>query len=256
MEFIAAGRQLLKEERLALAEDVLQWAEGQQETDRSTYYHAVFARGLMYFHSELFDKALETTMQARQMFTDDADEDALAQTSATIGSIYRAMGEIELAIRYLMEAIGHFENGVEDGFIYIAACYNLGEIFADGGRYTEALAQYDKMLAKRGIHMFDTLINLAYNGIGNIYLKKKEFEKALGYLEQGLAESEKIGNQANMARLHTSLGMYYQQTGNTSRALEEQRQALNIRKGLHIDGGSVTNLLDIAGIHMQTGNLP
>lgn len=255
MDFIASGRQLLRDDRLQLAEEVLQWAGARQQENLSLYHNAVMVHGLMHLHSEMFDKALEITMQARQMFIEDGDEDAVAQTSVTIGSTYRALGEIVLAIRYLLEAIAHFESKGRNDFIYIAACYNLAEIFGDGGRYAESLELYDKILAKKGEPAFTTLLGLAFNGIGHVYLKQQEYDKALENFRQGLAESEAIGNMPNVARLHTSIGQYFLETGDAEKALKEQSTALKIREALHIDAGTITNLLEIAGIHLKNEDL-
>lgn len=250
---ITSGRGLLIGERDTIANAILVWAEKQKETNPGNYYYAIYLRGFFYFHSEEYERGLSYSMQARKLFTEIDEKEGIAHTSVTIGAIYRTLGDIELSIQYLREAISWYESEKKTGFVYTAGCFNLAEVYALGGKADEALSLYQKVLDHKDIPGIAVLQALTLTGMGNVYLDIQKIDQGMACIQQALEMSEKAGNKPNLARIHTVLAHYYFETGDYAKALEDQNIALKIRENLNIDGGTITNLTDIAEIYLKTG---
>jgi tetratricopeptide (TPR) repeat protein len=118
----------------------------------------------------------------------------------------------------------------EKGEIY----YYLGWIKNDQGKYTEAIAYYEKSLKIRQKTLPANHPNLAscYNNIGNVYDNMGEYSKALSYYEKALEIQQKTlpANHPDLATSYNNIGLVYKNMGEYSKALSYYEKALEIQQ--------------------------
>ena len=103
----------------------------------------------------------------------------------------------------------------------ITAHYRLGNLYFGRHEIDAAILAYQDFLNKA--HADSDLVTLAYNGLGACHEVKKDFNKALEYIEIAMktntASSFEALNYTSMARVHESMN-------NPAKAVEFYRKAL------------------------------
>jgi len=101
------------------------------------------------------------------------------------------------------------------------AAYRLGFLHLGQGKFDEAIAAFEAYLQK---HSQDNELRvLVYNGLGNAYVQKKDYPKALTYFEK--AAGSKSGS-AFASSIHENMGRSYEAMKDTKNALAQYKKAL------------------------------
>jgi tetratricopeptide (TPR) repeat protein len=162
-----------------------------------------------------------------------------------LATVYARLGRYD-------DAITEFEKAIELDPKYALLYTGLGNVYYELGRYDDAIAKYERAVE------LDSKDAYPHNGFGNVYYE-------LGCYEDAIAEFEKtIGLDPKLATTHTSLASIYRKLGkqtkferhsqrarelltpddhynwacleaicgNTERALEQLKRALEKRPGL------------------------
>lgn len=134
------------------------------------------------------------------------------------------------ALRSLRE-IPSYSVALEVQLIHI-----LGDCALEKSDYAEAIAHYETAQSRMDSPDWaDHPLKVEnLNKIGNYFREVKDFDQALGILNQGLSLGQSIFNSNNlkMANLYNNIGICYSNMGDFDKALEFYNQALNIRQAL------------------------
>jgi predicted ATPase len=98
------------------------------------------------------------------------------------------------------------------------ALQNLGNIYLFKKNYQKALENYEMSLKIRESIDDEPGIGACYNNIGLVYYGKKEYNKAIDYLEKSLMIREKLGDQEGIAATMNNIGATYQLLGDMNSA--------------------------------------
>ena len=119
------------------------------------------------------------------------------------------------------EALKKFQEILKDHPDVFELHINLGNIYYEMGDYEKAEKEFNYVIQeaekhrdKLGDEVTDDIIARAYAGIGNCYVKKKDYSKAKEYYEKS------IKTYANNAGVAFNLGEIYYAEGNMDKALE------------------------------------
>jgi tetratricopeptide (TPR) repeat protein len=107
-----------------------------------------------------------------------------------------------------------------------ATLVNLAHVQTDQGRLTEALHTYERSLdltREAGEHQ---RVPVLLNNIGFVYIKLREFDRALEYLTPALALNREVGNRSAEANTLDSIGQLYLERGDLPTAERYFRAAL------------------------------
>jgi tetratricopeptide (TPR) repeat protein len=91
------------------------------------------------------------------------------------------------------------------------------------------------------------------NGIADAFMQQNKYSLALRHYQQALEISEKSTELTFRSRALTDMGDYYNKMGDFSLAKTYNEEALAIRKKMNIQGGAVTNMMNLAEIFHKTG---
>lgn len=205
------------------------------------------------YHASRYRESLANLVEAQEKFAALHCPEEEAICDMVIGSIYRSMGDVELAIRYLMRSYWALEHTSKYRLMLGYSTYNLGGGFAELQQFDDSLKYYTIFLQLVEAGGNINLIARAHNGIGEVYLQKGDHPQALRYLTQALEVIERGVHPASRARVLTDLGKYYYQRGGLEHALSLHREALDVREDLHLPNAAITSLVHIAEILTQLG---
>jgi signal transduction histidine kinase len=112
---------------------------------------------------------------------------------------------------------------------------DMGEVFEALENDEQALRYHNEALGIRvhdGYRQAETTSLLA---LGRIYARRKEYPRALEYLERGLVLARELEIRPRIAQFHHTLASVHQELGQLAPALQHFMDAEKIRSGLDVD---------------------
>jgi class 3 adenylate cyclase/tetratricopeptide (TPR) repeat protein len=184
-------------------------------------------------------KGLEYSLKSLEISEKTGDKLRILSALNSLGTIYNNKGEGAIdenkkvnwdkALKYLLMALPLCEElGNSEGVGIISG--NIGEIYFKENNDVQALKYFNKSL-KASVNTANS--SFAYNGIGKLYLRKGDFDKALAYHQQAYDIARKLDNQLNMMRSLQGMAAVYLSQKNFKQALVYFNQAKNIAEEIH-----------------------
>jgi tetratricopeptide (TPR) repeat protein len=249
------NRRLPKKESNELAERVYAWAQKGSASHYRVLCLAEYTLGVMAWRDERYEESLPYIVKAQGMFASINDEDGIAYCSLMLGATYRSLGDVELGLKYALEANEQLLKSGKYQFYMCISCYQLGEMYAATKHHEEALKMHEKAI-ELSADVGDPIIKaLSQDGIAGVYLQQRKYDLVMKYLEEALATTNEGNFMDFKARVLNDMGVYYRETGNFEKALDYLNQAHTIREKVNAFGGMVTDMLQMAGIYEQQGKL-
>lgn len=151
-----------------------------------------------------YDQAFQSFNQAAGVANTVGDRIGKAKTLENLGKAYQIQGEKRQALKQYQLALNELRSiGAWNRQIYVLN--NLGRLALDLGlsnRALEYLKSAEGSLSNSGgVGRVETYINLGY-----YYTKKKDYDLAIGYLEQGLNWASSNGDRIGEAKALRALG--------------------------------------------------
>lgn len=182
--------------------------------------------------------------------------------NAMISLLYKFNKE-DLAIKYAVYNVDVIKkncastSGGEE--ILAKRCMQLGNAYANKGKFDNAISCYEKVLEMRlaMTEPQDTSIGHCYESLAGCYADKKKFARASEYYEQALAKKLLVVGVQHPALVehYLGVGLLYAEQNKLSLALEKYKLALSIQVNTpsgktHPDTARV--YVSIAHVHYRT----
>jgi len=157
--------------------------------------------GSLYRQQELYQNAITTFQQALLIFEDQNDVEGLTKVYHNLGNVYFEREDYDAATEAIMKSI-ELKNKIPHSDLAISY-QTLGAIQESTGNMSKALDYYNRSL-RISIEVPDSMgIVYAKINIGNVHLKKLEYQQALDYFLEVLPAVE---SQQDLLLLNTLLG--------------------------------------------------
>jgi tetratricopeptide (TPR) repeat protein len=145
-----------------------------------------------------------------------------------LGRLMMTVAQFDKAQQVFEMILDRTTDEKEKGEIY----HYLGWIKKDQGKYTEAIAYYEKSLkiCQKTLPANHPNLATSYNNIGGVYDNMGEYSKALSYYEKALEIKQKTlpTNHPHLATSYNNIGLVYDNMGEYSKALSYYEKALEI----------------------------
>ena len=229
--------------------------EPKKSVQQKHFCLASLSLAFLAFNDGNFEQALQQSFIAQKLFEEINDDDGKNACSTLTGSIYRTLGEVELAVKYVLEAFRKLSESGAYLIFRVFGSYMLAEIYLETNQLAEALSYYkisEKLCEEVGNKGMTARV---LTGLGVLYLRQKKYSLALDYLNHSLELCDEKGNMIVKARTLTEIGNYYTDTDDYETAVGFQQQALAIREELNIPNAQITNLIQLGDIYRRQGKL-
>lgn len=152
-----------------------------------------YTLGTIFFYLSDFNNALEEYMRSHAQFNKADDLRGRAKAYNGIGSVYYSIGENKKAIEYLNESRSICKE-TGDNVLLQKVLDGLGKAHANLEAYDEALDILNTCVQLVTENEDSAHVKAhAFNNMGLIHLKRKDFNEAISYFEKSLRIREKIG---------------------------------------------------------------
>lgn len=173
--------------------------------------------GGYYWYQSDFTKAMECYVQAAAIFDKLGNETDVADAQLNIAVIYLIMGESKKSKPIFQEVIGVYEqnnylNGLSNTYNYLGIVYN------EEAKYDSAIYCFEQCVANAQKAKMLVIESWGQSGLGEIYKKLGQYEKAKKYQMESLRLEEQVGNRAGVLSSYILLGSLEKQIGNFTAA--------------------------------------
>ena len=187
--------------------------------------------GIFYYHRGNEIKALEHHLKSLKIAESINYKPAMASAMNNIGGVYYMKeATYDKALKYYLMALPLCEElGNRDyaGTITV----NLGNIYMNKNEDQKALAAFNKSL--RAYEPTSPMIPNVYRALGGLYLKLKEYDKALNNYQYALEISRKADNRLDIAKALIGKASVYSKEGDYKTAIGFYKQAESIVSALN-----------------------
>ncbi len=229
--------------------------EPKKSVEQKQFSLASLSLAYLAFNDGKFEYALQQSFIAQKLFDEIKDADGRHACSILIGSIYRTLGDVELAVKYVLEAYRKLTESGAYIIFRVFGSYMLAELYLESNQLDDALTYYkisEKLCDEVGNKGMTARV---LTGIGVLYTHQKKYSLALDNLNHAISLCDEKGNMIVKARALTELGNYYAETDDYETAVSYQQQALAIRVELEIRNAQITNLIQLGDIFRRQGKL-
>jgi tetratricopeptide (TPR) repeat protein len=174
-------------------------------------------------------KGLEYSLKSLKLSEKTGDKLRILSALNTVGSIYYSKEETwNQALNYLIRAISICEE-INDNESLGVLSGNIGKIYLEMNDDINALNYFERSIKALGNSVNSSF---AYNGMGELYLKRGDVYKALSCHHQALTIAEKFNNKLNIGRSLNGIANVYMSKNDYRASLTYYNQASVIAKDL------------------------
>ncbi|HVG40854.1 MAG TPA: adenylate/guanylate cyclase domain-containing protein [Chitinophagaceae bacterium] len=172
----------------------------ERQNDKVGISNLLNNKGSIYAEQGDDARALQYCLQSLKIAEEIKDKMRIMSALVNIGSIYHNK-EDPRAKDYLLKALPICEEtGNKDAFGVIAG--NIGEIYSDLGNTDSSLIYYQKAL---NANKNSVSAAYAYNGMGKLYLQKRNYNMSLQHHYKALLIAEKLDDELQRMRAYKGI---------------------------------------------------
>lgn len=174
-----------------------------------------------------YPRALQYFQLAKDLFEQDDSgkySTELARVYGSIGIVFSEQNSYARALEYNLKALKIYEN--RDDQQTLSRIYNNTGIVYKALKENNQAFNYFKKAEKLQKSLNDPTIGITMTNIGNIYLEQKDYPNAFEYYQKAENRFRENPNPRGSGELYNSLGLYYQETGKTTEAVDSWNRAI------------------------------
>ena len=193
--------------------------------------HAYMNLALVYRDLGKLNEAVEVIDSAITRFKVQEFEMGINRSYQIKGELLKFAGENEKALIVYQEALDLYKRqksrDLQGEIILMNSIAGMYGMLDEGERAMDYYNDALELLKEGDLKELSGLIN---HNIGGIYLDNKEYDKALPYLEKGLAFYEMIQHPTGLSRSYRSIGSVYQEQEDYDNAIAYYTKATEVLK--------------------------
>ena len=214
------------EKAIYYGKKALKSATDRADIPRERLAYEVIGRGFQYIGD--IGSAMNNFHEAIKIVSKRNDKSGLASINLNIGFLYAEMGNLELAIEYYKSAIDYFSNSNE--YQGLCRCYiNIADALYNSNKIDKSLYYLQKAKEISQKH-HDYRILYIITNFADAYFRKKEFDLAKDYANQGIFKAKKLDNFHLLSRNYLILSRVYLANNDLKNAEKFARIGLQIAK--------------------------
>jgi tetratricopeptide (TPR) repeat protein len=228
--FLSLGQMLIKTKQFDKAKDVFQVLLNNTSADNEKQL-ADIHRNLGYINEKLKDFSTALFHYEAQLRYLPSDHSSISSIYSCIGITHKNLGNLDQAFEYIICALRNDVHLPKPNAVIVSNhINNIGLIFKEQRRYTDALNCFERALKVQQKFLPPLSSIDTFNNIGELYLLIKDYSKAIQYFQEGLKIQQKSDSSpsAIVADIHNNLSIAFYNLGQSKDANEHASKAVNI----------------------------
>jgi serine phosphatase RsbU (regulator of sigma subunit) len=198
---------------------------------------------------------LKMLEEALELFVQLDNKKWIANVSGTQAIIKNTIGQREAAVYHILKALDYYENAVNEDSDFVMMYYISGTIYKDLKKYEEAEKYYLRGI-EWGKKEKSNWSGRVFTGLANVYTETGDHEKALEWSFIALERLKQEQNDIGISRALSDIGVIYKRKKEYNKALKYMEEALVIRSGKNFKQFIVSSYLEIAAVYSEINDVP
>ena len=228
-----------------------QLLEAIETQDDSAQAHILLETGLIHL-TRTFNYETAMDFFIRSLVISDSLDHPSGRIFAylAIARVFEEASNYDKSLQFLEKAF-ELSSKMDNADTHVLVLNELGKINAITDRVEEAFQNYEAVLERKdlvsqsGVEA-DALFNLA-----GLYVKKREYAKAITYHKKSLGIWRSFGNRTQEAHLLNEIGSVYERMKNAERALANYTAALEVYRIVDQKKGIAESYINIGTLYYQ-----
>ena len=205
-----------------------------------------------------FEEALNIHSKGEQQAEAIGDTLEWVQALNNIGTDYRRMGLLDVALDYHYRAWMLCKECTDTSFIakknYVMSLNGLGNIYMTLGNFSRADSAL--RLALKGEQQLNSALGQAINyaNLGSIFEHKGKIDSAWVYYRKSMALNIEAGSNLGISLCHADFGSLYEKDKQYDEATKEYETAYQLMKASKDEWHALNILIALSRIYYTTGN--
>lgn len=221
----------------------------QQTTDFASKGNRALSKGNSKYRQGCYKGALEYFFRAHEIFAASDDPHGVAMSLNNIGTVYRALGDFQTAMRFFDQALTVYHD-LADNREILQVLSNQSAALIGANRLEEgerALQRAENLARKHNLLLTPLFINR-----GILFLRKKDYASAEKILADAVAQTDE-SRPLEFAAVNFALGNLMSQTGRLEKALDHYHHALSFDRRAGFHKGVADDLAAIGETYQKRG---
>lgn len=208
-----------------------------------------------------YRKATTLFFKALEHYEVVGDTTGLLIINNNLGVIYDRLKEYDNALERYFKAsdlLNQLDADGEDKQVALrkATLYNnIGNVYQTKGDIQSAIEYYENSLAIARASDVKRIMGIALNNLGKLhFMDIQEYDKAIGYINEGLKVRLEEEDKAEIAKSYNVLSNYYRATGDLKKAKESVEIALEYGKDIGSTEVQIYGYSTLSEIESKIGN--
>lgn len=184
----------------------------------------------IYISQKNYPKSLEWFLKQLQLAQKLNDQMLESNSMTSVGIAYWYQKEYTKSLEYYFKAL-RIKSALKDSIGVWYLLFDIGTSYSELGQSYLAL-EYEKQALKLAIQTTNRkqAIGYTYIGIGEIYCKQNDFEKAKENYLKGVSIYEEVGDKIDLPDAYYELGRVYEKTNEPEKAIACFEKQLELAK--------------------------
>jgi tetratricopeptide (TPR) repeat protein len=172
-----------------------------------------------------------------------------------LGTVYRNTSQYQKAVDLHLDALTAAEkaNNTELRVLslnMLGVVYRRTDAIKTALDYNQRALELAESVDNPSVHIKRS-INVALNGIGNLYQTLEQYDQAIVQFERALKLEEELGNKLGLAINHQNIGNCLEEKGDLESALENYRKSLAYNEEIGSEYGTIICKNSLAQIYLK-----
>lgn len=208
--------------------------------------------GTIYFHWSIYDQALDYYIRSLKIHKELALKDLLPLVLVNIGLVYKETGNPDKAIEY-------FNEGLKAALISTDSMAVAYSYYAQGLIHQETDPDSAVYFYGKSLELYKAIkqsggMLICFKGLGEIYIEKKEFDKANKVVSEMLALAEEENLPLRVAESYRYFGLIAKKNREERKAREYFLKSIAISKKLNVETFLRESYLNLSTVEEHLGN--
>lgn len=202
--------------------------------------------------------ALQNFTSASELFEDEKDSNSkyatdikkgLAKAFGSMGIVFSEQSNYSKALHYYLKSVKIYEELKDDS--KCAKLYNnIGIVYKSQSSDFKALEYFLKAQQIQET-LQDPNIGITFTNIANSYLKQKSYDKAFDYYLKAKKSLDKNPNPRALGEWYNNFGLFFKETKNTSKAIENWNSAVTTFQTIDDKFGVADTYLHLGQLYLE-----
>lgn len=206
----------------------------------------------------IYEKRMEDAKSIfLQVLEDEKGEEyvyGIGRAQNQLGRIYKAIGDLDQAIKYYKGALESFDSLQKKPQIALVN-NNIGVLYKQKGEYDTAIQYYLNSLKIRKELNDRKRSAYTLSNIGALHIEIGDYAKAIEFLNESGALLEEFNLQYELSKVYTNLGVAFFKIKKETEALENYQKAIGINETIGFTNKNINIFNNIGSLYYQLGNL-